>query len=149
MRSITVKNLYKTYAFFEREAGLMSAVRALFRRKKVSVDAVRGIDLEAALGLVGVFIGPNGAGKTTTLKMLSGILYPTRGEIDVLGFTPSKREKAFLKSITLISGQRNRLFWDLPAEDYFQFVKTLYEISAGTFRKNVQPWWNWLELVTS
>jgi len=136
MRSISVRNLFKTYWFYEREAGLVSAAKALFRGRKVWVEAVRGINLEATLGEVIGFIGTNGAGKTTTLKMLSGILYPTKGQIEVLRFTPSKREKDFLKSITFISGQRNRLFWDLPAEDYFQFIKTIYEIPGEIFRKN-------------
>ena len=99
------------------------------------MEAVRGINLEVELGEVIGFIGPNGAGKTTTLKMLSGILYPSKGRIEVLGFTPSGRDKEFLKSITLISGQRNRLFWDLPAEDYFQFMKTIYEVPKECFQK--------------
>ncbi len=137
MKSISGRNLFKTYWFYERGAGLVSAAKALFRGRKVYVEAVRGINLEADLGEVIGFIGPNGAGKTTTLKMLSGILYPSRGQIEVLGFTPSKREKEFLKSITFISGQRNRLFWDLPAEDYFQFIKTIYEIPGESFRRSL------------
>ncbi len=115
---------------------MASAARALFRGKRVFVEAVRGINLEANLGELIGFIGPNGAGKTTTLKMLAGILHPTRGEVEVLGFTPFKREKKFLKNISFISGQRNRLFWDLPAEDYFQFIRTVYEIPREVFSKN-------------
>ena len=137
MKSISARNLFKTYWFYEREAGVAGAAKALFRGRKVYVEAVRGINLEASLGEVIGFIGPNGAGKTTTLKMLSGILYRTKGQVEVLGFTPSKREKEFLKSITLISGQRNRLFWDLPAEDYFQLIKTIYEIPEELFQRNL------------
>lgn len=138
MKSICARNLSKTYWFSEREAGLVGAAKALFRRRKVCVEAVCGMNLEANLGEVIGFIGPNGAGKTTTLKMFSGILYPTQGQIEILGFTPSRREKEFLKSITFISGQRNRLFWDLPAEDYFQFIKTIYEIPGETFQRNLR-----------
>jgi ABC-2 type transport system ATP-binding protein len=138
MKSISARNLSKTYWFYEKEAGLWSAARALFRGNRVFVEAVREINLQADVGEVIGFIGPNGAGKTTTLKMLSGILYPTRGQVEVMGFVPSKREKAFLKSITFISGQRNRLFWDLPADDYFQFIKILYEIPEGQFKRNAK-----------
>ncbi len=136
MKAIRAENLVQEYWFYEKEAGLLSAARALFRGKKVTVEAVQGINLHADLGEVIGFIGPNGAGKTTTLKMLSGILYPTRGEIEVLGFTPFRRQKEFLKKITFISGQRNRLFWDLPAEDFFQFTRTIYEIPLEIFLRN-------------
>ncbi len=136
MKSIWARNLTKEYWFFEREAGLAKATRALFSGKRVCVEAVRGINLEVNPGELIGFIGPNGAGKTTTLKMFSGILHPTGGEVEVLGFTPLKREKKFLKKISFISGQRNRLFWDLPAEDYFQFIRTMYEIPREVFLKN-------------
>jgi ABC-2 type transport system ATP-binding protein len=90
------------------------------------------------IGEVVGFIGPNGAGKTTTLKMLSGILYPSDGRVEVLGHSPFRREKAFLKKITFVSGQRSRLFWDLPAEDYLNFLKVVYEIPEDVYRKNLR-----------
>lgn len=138
MKAVWTRNLSKEYWFYKKDPGFSGSLRGLFRREKTLVEAVQGINLEVELGEVVGFIGPNGAGKTTTLKMLSGILFPTKGQLEVLGFTPSKREKAFLKSITFISGQRNRLFWDLPAADYFQFVKTIYEIPQELFRKNLR-----------
>lgn len=138
MKTITAKNLSKTYWYYEKEAGVSGSVKALFRGKKVFVDAVREIDLNIELGEIIGFIGPNGAGKTTTLKMLSGILYPSGGHIEVLGHIPCNREKAFLKKITFISGQRNRLFWDLPAEDYFNFLKVVYEIPENVYQQNLQ-----------
>ncbi len=136
--AIRAKNLSKTYWFMEKEAGLCGSFRALFKGKKVFVEAVKSVDLDIRVGEVIGFIGPNGAGKTTTLKMLSGILHPTSGEVRVLGFTPHLREKAFLKSLTLVSGQRNRLFWDLPAEEYFEFCRVVYEIPEETYRKNLR-----------
>ncbi len=138
MRGIRAQNLSKTYSFCEKEKGIKGSLRGLFRRKKVIVEAVREIDLDISVGEVVGFIGPNGAGKTTTLKMLSGILYPSGGQVEVLGFIPFKREKAFLRNITFVSGQRSRLFWDLPAEDYLNFLKVVYEIPEDVYRKNLQ-----------
>ena len=136
MKAIAARNLSKTYWYHQKEAGLSGSLRALLRAKKVSVEAVRGIDLDVKLGEVVGFVGPNGAGKTTTLKMLSGILHPTSGSVEVMGFSPFKREKDFLKSISFVMGQRSRLFWDLPAEEYFNFCKVVYEIPDGVFQQN-------------
>ena len=138
MKAISAKDLSKTYWFCEKEAGLSGSVKALFRGKRVLVEAVRKINMEINVGEVVGFIGPNGAGKTTTLKMLSGILYPTGGDLAVMGFTPFKREKAFLRNITFITGQRNRLFWDLPAEEYLEFCKVVYEIPKEIYHRNLR-----------
>ena len=136
MNAILARDLSKTYWYYEKAAGLGGSLRALIRGKKVFVDAVRGVDLDIHVGEVVGFIGPNGAGKTTTLKMLSGILHPSSGQVEVIGFVPFKREKAFLQKISLVSGQRNRLFWDLPVEEYFQFCKAVYEIPDDVFRRS-------------
>jgi ABC-2 type transport system ATP-binding protein len=138
MKAILAKNLSKTYWFYEKEAGISGSVRALFKGRKVFAEAVRGISLDIGVGEIVGLIGPNGAGKTTTLKMLSGILYPTEGQVEVMGFLPFKREKAFLKKITFISGQRNQLFWDLPAQEYFDFCKVVYEIPERLFQRNLR-----------
>ncbi len=135
MKAISAKGVSKTYWFYEKEAGLAGSLKALLRGRKVLVEAVRDIEMNIELGEVVGFIGPNGAGKTTTLKMLSGILHPTRGDVTVLGFVPTGRDKAFLKKITFISGQRNRLFWDLPAAEYFEFCRVVYEIPKAVFEK--------------
>ena len=136
MIALDAVGLTKTYWYYEKEPGLLGALRGLFRTRKTPVEAVRDLNFEVRLGEVVGLIGPNGAGKTTTLKMLCGILHPSEGRIAVLGFTPSRREKAFLKSIAYVSGQRNRLFWDLPAEDYFRFCKALYEIPDDLYERN-------------
>jgi ABC-2 type transport system ATP-binding protein len=126
--AIGVAGLRKTFKVPEREAGLRAAVRSLVRRKTREVHAVDGVGFTISPGEVVGFLGPNGAGKTTTLKMLSGLLYPTSGDISVLGHVPSRREKAFLRRITLIMGNRNQLQWDLPALDTFDLFGAIYRI---------------------
>jgi ABC-2 type transport system ATP-binding protein len=132
---IHVDDLRKTYVVPEREAGLRAALRSLVRRRRREVRAVDGISFDIRPGEVVGFLGPNGAGKTTTLKMLSGLLYPTSGEATVLGFTPSRREKAFLRQITLVMGNRNQLEWDLPAVDSFQLNRAIYRIPPDHFHQ--------------
>jgi ABC-2 type transport system ATP-binding protein len=137
-KSIIARALSKTYSYYEKEAGLSGSLKSLFRVNKVEVKAVKEIDFEVNAGEVVGFIGPNGAGKTTTLKMLCGILYPTSGHLEVNGFSPFRRDKAFLQSITFLTGQRDRLFWDLPASEYFEFCKVIYEIPKETFNRNIK-----------
>jgi ABC-2 type transport system ATP-binding protein len=137
MKAIKAEKLSKTYWFYEKEAGIGGSLKALFSGRKAYVDAVRQIDLDIGPGEIVGFIGPNGAGKTTTLKMLSGILHPTAGSLEVMGHVPSRREKDFLKNITLVTGQRNRLFWDLPAREYFDFCRVTYEIPSAAYTRNV------------
>ena len=135
MSVIHVKNLNKTYQVPEREAGLIASMKSLVKRKYKEVKAVDGITFEIGAGEVVGFLGPNGAGKTTTLKMLSGLLYPTSGEGSVLGFTPSKRDKNFLKQITLVMGNRQQLAWDLPALDSFDLNRAIYGIPEADFKR--------------
>jgi ABC-2 type transport system ATP-binding protein len=118
-----------------REGGLGAAVRSLVRRKTKAVTAVDGVSFEIEPGEVVGFLGPNGAGKTTTLKMLSGLLYPTSGEINVLGYVPSKREPAYLRQITMVMGNRNQLQWDLPALDSYELLRAIYRLHPDDFRK--------------
>ena len=136
MKAVIARGLSKTYHSLVVEPGFAGSLKALFRGRRVEVPAVQEIDLEIESGEVVGFIGPNGAGKTTTLKMLSGILHPTAGSVEVLGHLPFRRQKEFLKSIALVTGQRSRLFWDLPAEEYFEFCRVVYEIPRDLYRRN-------------
>jgi ABC-2 type transport system ATP-binding protein len=119
----------------EREAGLRASMRSLFRRTTREVKAVDGITFDIGPGEVVGFLGPNGAGKTTTLKMLAGLLYPTAGAASVLGHVPSRRERDFLRRITLVMGNRNQLEWDLPALDSFELNRAIYRIPEEDFRR--------------
>jgi ABC-2 type transport system ATP-binding protein len=133
--AIHVANLCKYYIVPEREAGLRAAARSLVRRKSREIKAVDCITFDVAPGEVVGFLGPNGAGKTTTLKMLAGLLYPTLGEVSVLGYVPSRRDKNFLRQITLVMGQRNQLVWDIPAIDSFELNRAIYRIPEAEFRR--------------
>ena len=144
--AIQVSNLSKTFVVPEREAGLKAAVKSLVRRKTKEVKAVEKISFEIAPGEVVGFLGPNGAGKTTTLKMLSGLLYPTAGEVSVLGHMPSRREKSFLRQITLVMGQRNQLVWDIPAMDSFELNRAIYRIPVEEYRRTRDEFIELLEM---
>jgi ABC-2 type transport system ATP-binding protein len=131
--AVRVAELHKSFSVPEREAGLWAATKSLVRRTTREVRAVDGISFDVAAGEVVGFLGPNGAGKTTTLKMLSGLLYPTDGEARVLGHVPSKREKEFLRRITLVMGNRNQLQWDLPALDSFELNRAIFRVAREDF----------------
>jgi ABC-2 type transport system ATP-binding protein len=131
--AIRVADLNKTFSVPERDAGLRAAARGLLRRRHREVRAVDDISFEIGQAEVVGFLGPNGAGKTTTLKMLSGLLYPTSGEARVLGHVPSKRERDFLRRITLVMGNRNQLQWDLPALDSYELNRAIYRIPREDF----------------
>ena len=133
--AVRVRELRKVYSVHERDAGALAAVRSLVWRKTREVTAVGGLTFDVAPGEVIGFLGPNGAGKTTTLKMLSGLLYPTDGEIAVLGHTPSRRERDFLRRITLVMGNRNQLGWDIPALDSFELNRVIYRIPPDEYKR--------------
>jgi ABC-2 type transport system ATP-binding protein len=130
---VHVSELTKIFRVPEREAGLRAATKSLFRRQWREVRAVDAISFDIGPGEVVGFLGPNGAGKTTTLKMLSGLLYPTGGELRVLGHVPSRREKDYLRQITLVMGNRNQLQWDLPALDSFELNRAIYRLRREDF----------------
>jgi ABC-2 type transport system ATP-binding protein len=133
--TIVVTSLSKHYKVPVREAGLKSATKSLFKRTFNTVKAVDDISFTIEPGEVVGFLGPNGAGKTTTLKMLSGLLYPTNGTPEVLGFKPSRRQPDFLRQITLVMGNRSQLAWDLPALDSFELQRAIYGIPRPNFIK--------------
>ncbi len=140
--SITVTDLGKTYVVPERESGVRAALSALVRRKTRQVRAVAGVSFTIEPGEIVGFLGPNGAGKTTTLKMLAGLLHPTTGTADVLGFTPWRRDRNFLGRMSLIMGQRNQLHWDIPVLDSYRLNQAVFRIAPEDFRSRLD------ELVT-
>jgi ABC-2 type transport system ATP-binding protein len=131
--AIHVDGLTKLYRVPVRQAGLRASVRSLVKRRFRDVVAVDDISFDIEPGEVVGFLGPNGAGKTTTLKMLSGLLHPDAGVVEVLGHTPSHRRREFLSRITLVMGNRNQLSWDLPALDSFELNKSIYRLEPESF----------------
>lgn len=137
MDTILVENLSKTYHVPEREGGFGAAVRSFFHRRFRDVLAVQRVSFRIGSGEIVGFLGPNGAGKTTTLKMLAGLLHPTGGQARVLGFTPWERKADFLRAITLVMGQRNRLSWDIPAADSYLLNQAIYRLSDADYRRTL------------
>jgi ABC-2 type transport system ATP-binding protein len=130
---ISVAHLSKHFQVHEKEPGLAGSLRSFVARKYRTVKAVDDVSFAINGGEMVGFLGPNGAGKTTTLKVLSGLLYPTGGDISVLSHTPHKRQNAYLKQFTLVMGQKQQLLWDLPAIESFLVNKAIYEIPQGDF----------------
>ena len=129
-----------------REGGLSAALKSLVHRKTRKVEAVKEINFTVGQGEIVGFLGPNGAGKTTTLKMLSGLLYPSGGQGRVLEFEPFKREREFLRQITLVMGNRNQLLWDIPVVDSFERNRAIYRIDHREYRQTVEELTNLLDL---
>ena len=125
---IRITALKKHYRVHKRPPGLKAAIKSLFKREYEVVKAVDGIDFFIGAGERVGFLGPNGAGKTTTLKMASGLLHPTSGEVTVDGHTPQKRENDFLKKIMLVMGQKQQLMWDLPPADTYELNRAIYDV---------------------
>lgn len=134
---ISVQHLKKYYQVYQKEPGLWGSIRSLWHRKYEEVKAVDDISFEIKQGEIVGFIGQNGAGKTTTLKVLSGLLYPTDGKTEVLGFNPWDRKPEFQKQFALVMGQKNQLWWDLPAMESFLLNKAIYEIPDSEFKKTL------------
>jgi len=130
---VEVEGLTKVFRVPEREAGLRASLRSLVDRRWREVRAVDRISFAIEPGEVVGFLGPNGAGKTTTLKMLSGLLHPSDGTARVLGHVPWKREREYLRRMTLVMGNRNQLQWDLPALDSFELNRAIYRLPRADF----------------
>lgn len=135
MSLIELDKLTKTYRVYQKKEGLGAAVRGLFHRQYREVRAVREVDLRVEQGEFVAFLGPNGAGKTTTLKLLSGVINPTAGMARVMGFTPWKRENAYRRRFALVMGQKNQLWWDLPAQESFRLHQQIYRIDPQAFER--------------
>ncbi len=135
MSIIEIAKLSKSYRVYQKKEGLGASIRGLFHRDFRTVEAVRGIDLKVEVGEFVAFLGPNGAGKTTTLKLLSGVLTPTSGTATVMGHVPWKRENAYRRRFALVMGQKNQLWWDLPAAESFRLHQHIYHIDHEQFQK--------------
>ncbi|MEK7145701.1 MAG: ABC transporter ATP-binding protein, partial [Patescibacteria group bacterium] len=134
---IQVRELSKNFVSFKKGEGLKASIKDFFQREKVLKEAVKKVSFDIEEGEFVGFLGPNGAGKTTTLKMLTGILTPTSGEAEVLGFTPWKRKLAFKKQFSLVMGQKNQLWWDLPPLDSYELFRHMYEIPYDEYKKSL------------
>ena len=134
---IELTRLQKIYRVHEREAGTGASIKSLFKREYKEVKAVDEISFKIEPGEVVGFLGPNGAGKTTTLKMLAGLLHPTGGEAKALGHVPWKREKNYLRRISLVMGNRQQLVWDIPAMDSFLLNQAIFDIPEKQFRETL------------
>jgi len=145
-KAIIVDRLVKSFEVSQKEPGLTGAIKSLFSSKKKTVRALREISFTIQPGELVGFIGPNGAGKTTTLKTLSGLLYPTSGFIEVLEHNPWERKPEFLKQIALVMGQKNQLWWDLPAIETFELNRAIYEIPTKNYNDNLKELVDLLEI---
>lgn len=135
MATLSVSHLSKHFRIYKKEAGFVGSVRSFFKRTYETSKAIDDISFSIEQGELVGFIGPNGAGKTTTLKCLSGLIYPTSGEIKVLGHTPFDRDYDYLRSISLVMGQKSQLWWDLPPMESYLLYKEMYDIPESHFKK--------------
>jgi viologen exporter family transport system ATP-binding protein len=134
---IEATGLTKVYKVAQKKDGVLGAVQGLFKREYKAVTAVNDVSFTIEPGELVAFLGPNGAGKTTTLKMLSGLIYPTQGTARVLGFVPWERPDAFRRQFSLVMGQKNQLWWDLPAADSFNLHREIYGLAEADFRRTL------------
>ncbi len=137
MALIELHNLQKTYRVYQKKEGLRASIKGLFKRTHKEVQAVKGINLEVEQGEFVAFLGPNGAGKTTTLKLLSGVIHPTSGTASVMGYTPWERENDYRRRFALVMGQKNQLWWDLPAQESFRLHQQIYGIDTQQFQNRL------------
>ena len=135
MAIIEIQGLAKSYRVYQKREGLAASIAGLFHRQYRQIEAVRGIDLSVERGQFVAFLGPNGAGKTTTLKLLSGVITPTAGTARVMGHVPWRRENAYRRRFALVMGQKNQLWWDLPAAESFRLHQQIYRIEPERFRR--------------
>ncbi len=135
--AIIVENLVKNFEVTEKRPGISGSLKSLFNPKKKVINALKRISFHIKKGELVGFIGPNGAGKTTTLKILSGLLYPTSGYVQVLTYDPWDRHSAYLKQIALVMGQKNQLWWDLPAQETLELNRAIYEIPIRAYKESL------------
>src|SRR3989454_987807 len=137
MPAIEVSGLTKAFRTYKKQPGIAGAVKGLFRRQYEQTLAVKDVSFTVEPGELVGFLGPNGAGKTTTLKMLAGLLYPTRGSARVLGYVPWERDDGYRRQFALLLGQKNQLWWDLPALESLELNAKIYGIPAASFQQTL------------
>jgi ABC-2 type transport system ATP-binding protein len=143
---ISVQSLTKTYRVPEREPGLRAALRGLVHRTYRDVEAVRNITFHIEAGERVGLIGPNGAGKTTTLKTLAGLLHPTSGSAQVLGYTPWQRKPAYLRRISMVLGNKGQMLWDIPPTDSFAVLGEMYGVPKARLQRTLDELVELLEM---
>lgn len=143
---ISIQHLKKYFKVYKKQPGLVGSIKSLWDRQYEEVKAVDDVSFTIHPGEIVGFIGQNGAGKTTTLKMLSGLLYPTSGEVNVLGYNPWDRNPEFQKQFALVMGQKNQLWWDLPAMESFLLNQAIYEVPDTKFKKTLSTLMDLLEV---
>jgi ABC-2 type transport system ATP-binding protein len=134
---ITLANINKTFKVAQRGKGTTAALRSLFRREYRYVHALNDVSFDVAEGEIVGYIGPNGAGKSTTIKVMSGILVPDGGECRVMGFTPWKQRREYVRNIGVVFGQRTQLWWDVPIIDSFELLRDVYSVEQEQFRRQL------------
>ena len=138
MAVIRVEHLKKEFEYYKKGTRLQGSLHNLFHREMLKKEAVKDISFSVERGEMIGLLGPNGAGKTTTLKMLSGILFPTAGEVEIDGYIPWERKNAFKRRFSIVMGQKNQLWWDLPASDSFYLNKCIFDVPDGEYRRTVE-----------
>src|SRR5581483_3325737 len=137
MPAIEAFELTKIYRTYRKERGLLGAIKGLVKRRYVETRAADHLSFQIEEGEIVGFLGPNGAGKTTVIKMLSGILHPTHGEASVMGFVPWQRKKQMRLQLSVVMGQKQQLWWDLPARESLHLNRHIYEIPLEKFNRTV------------
>ena len=143
---IVVENVYRTYKVAKREKGLIPTIASMVHPNYEIKKAVNGLSFKIKEGEMVGFVGPNGSGKSTTVKMLSGILYPDQGSIEVAGYLPYKQRKEYVKNIGVVFGQKSQLAWELPCIESFDLIKHIYQIPEEIYQKNLKRYTNLLEM---
>ena len=143
---IDIKNISKSFKLFKREAGLKGAVKSFFKREYEIFTALSDINLEINKGEIIGILGENGAGKTTLIKLMVGLLHPNEGTIKIDGYNPWKRNHKFLKSISVVMGQKNQLWWDIPASESFLLNKHIYNLNDKAYNETLNELVNYLDV---
>mgnify|MGYP002510635861 CR=1 FL=1 len=138
MEQIVLDNVVKEYIVAKKKKGMLGALANLFHSEKIRVEAVKGISCRIEKGEIVGYIGPNGAGKSTTIKMMSGIMHPTSGNILINGMSPQKRRKEVVKHLGVVFGQRTQLYWDLRLGETFELLKRIYRLPDGQYNGTLE-----------